>query len=222
MIITIASFKGGVGKTTTAIHLARFLAERAPTALIDGDPNRSSSLWASRGMTPPFTVVGENRLAQAARSHEHLVIDTKARPDPADLKALAEGADLLVLPCTPDPFALDALMQTVDSVRQLAADRYRILLTIVPPAPMTDGIAAREIMLRAALPLFAGEIRRTVAFQRAALLGLTVDALRNDISHVAWRDYERIGEEILAIHEQINEPTRVRHAGHSGAPSAAD
>ena len=42
MIITVASFKGGVGKTTTAVHLAAFLNESSPALLIDGDPNRSA------------------------------------------------------------------------------------------------------------------------------------------------------------------------------------
>jgi chromosome partitioning protein len=215
VILTVASFKGGVGKTTTAIHLAKFFAAQASTVLIDGDPNRSSTLWASRGQ-PAFTVAGENRLAQAARQHEHLIIDTKARPEPEDLKALAEGADLLILPCTPDPFALDAMMQTVEAIRQLAPEKFRILLTIVPPRPMPDGDTARQTMLQAGLPLFTSEIRRTVAFQRAALAGQTVDGVRSDVSHLAWRDYEQVGEEIETIYAQA-ERTRRGTPRHSEA-----
>ena len=42
MIITVAGFKGGVGKTTTAIHLACYFAQQSEkTLLVDGDPNRS-------------------------------------------------------------------------------------------------------------------------------------------------------------------------------------
>jgi chromosome partitioning protein len=48
MIITIASFKGGVAKTTTAVHLAAYLQDRSPTLLIDGDPNRSATGWSRR------------------------------------------------------------------------------------------------------------------------------------------------------------------------------
>jgi chromosome partitioning protein len=47
MIITVASFKGGVGKTTTAIHLAVYMQQKFPSFLIDGDPSSSATEWAS-------------------------------------------------------------------------------------------------------------------------------------------------------------------------------
>ena len=52
MITTVASFKGGVGKSTTAVHLAAYLHLRGPTLLIDGDPNRSVTGWSKRGASP--------------------------------------------------------------------------------------------------------------------------------------------------------------------------
>lgn len=200
MIVTVASFKGGVGKTTSAIHLAAYFSRRGSTVLVDGDPNRSSTSWASRGR-PPFKVVGEHQIAIYARQCEHLIIDTKARPEPQDLKALAEGCDFLVLPCTPDPFSLDALMMTIEALQTLGADQYRILLTIVPPRPQPDGENARRAISAARLPVFQAEVRRTVAFQRAALDGTTVDEIRNnDMAGLGWRDYERVGEEIEELY----------------------
>ena len=43
MFVTVASYKGGVGKTTTAVHLAAYFQELAPTILIDGDPTHDIS-----------------------------------------------------------------------------------------------------------------------------------------------------------------------------------
>ncbi len=196
MIITVASFKGGVGKTTTAVHLAAFLSERAPVLLIDGDPNRSASGWARRGALP-FKVVDERQAARFARDFDDIVIDTKARPGREDLEALAGGCDLLVVPTTPDALSLDALALTVDALKNLGAERYRVLLTMVPPKPSRDGGEARAMLEEAGLPLFAAGVRRLAAFQKAALLGVPVSAVKGDPRAAAgWDDYRDVGLEL--------------------------
>ena len=196
MILTIASFKGGVAKTTTAVHLATYLSKREDTLLIDGDPNRSASGWSKRGELP-FKVIDERQAAKYARSYEHIVIDTQARPELDDLEALADGCDLLVIPSTPDALSLDALMLTVDALKQLESDRYKVLLTIIPPKPSKDGQEARAMLTEAGLPLFNGGIRRFVAFQKAALAGLPVFAVNDSKASIAWSDYESVGKELI-------------------------
>ena len=197
MIITFASFKGGVGKTTSAVHFATYLNTQAPTVLIDGDPNRSASAWARHGNLP-FKVVDERQAAKNARQFEHLVFDTKARPEEEDLKALAEGCDLLIIPTTPDALALDALMLTVNALKTLGTETYRILITMVPPRPSRDGDEARLFLAEQHLPLFETNIRRLVAFQKAALAGVPVYAVAGDPrASEGWSDYRTAVEEVL-------------------------
>ena len=196
MIITVASFKGGVGKTTTAVHLATFLNEQAPALLIDGDPNRSATGWSKRGSLP-FKLVDERQAARYAKDFANIVIDTQARPSRDDLEALVGGCDLLIIPTTPDALSLDALTLTVDVLKELGTDRYRVLLTMVPPKPSRDGDEARAMLEEAGLPLFTGSIRRLSAFQKAALLGVSVLSVKGDPrAAAAWEDYRNVGTEL--------------------------
>ncbi|MEM9945409.1 MAG: ParA family protein [Cyanobacteria bacterium P01_D01_bin.36] len=200
MIITVASFKGGVGKTTTAIHLAAFLQGQAETLLVDADPNRSALSWASRGELP-FQVMDEWNAGQNVSPESNVVIDTQARPTPEDLSALAQTCDLLVLPTTPDVLALDALVLTVEYLKAISTSHYRILITSIPPRPSKAGQEVKELLQEANLPVFNQGIRRFAAFQKAALKGLPVYAVKDARAEAGWQDYENVGNEILEIME---------------------
>ena len=197
MIITVASFKGGVGKTTTAMHVAAYLNEKTPTVLIDGDPNRSATAWSKRSQGGlPFKVVDERQLAKAAREFSSMVIDTQARPTADDLRELVEGCDLLIVPATPDSLSLDALMLTVNTLESFGAERFRILLTIIPPKPNRDGDEARLVLNEAGLSLFQASIRRFHAFQKATLSGRLVHEVNDPNGRLGWEDYQAVGKEI--------------------------
>ena len=193
MVISIASYKGGVGKTTTAIHLAAYFQSLGPTLLLDGDLNRSSLRWAEPGKLP-FKIVDHRQAAMHINRYEHVVVDTQARPDEQDMKVLAGSCDLLVLPCTPDAISLQVLGDTLVALKRIGAGNYRVLLTIIPPRPNKDGEEAREYLTGVGVQVFAGGIRRLVAFQRAALDGVTVDSI--DRNNLGWSDYVNIGNQI--------------------------
>jgi len=196
MIITVASFKGGVGKTTTAIHLAAFLQTQGETLLIDADPNRSATTWANRGHLP-FEVIDEWRSPSRIRRFDYVVIDTRARPAHEDLALLTDGCDLLVLPTTPDVLALDALTLTLEYLHEVGATRYRILITVIPPKPSKDGDRVKTMLQEAKMPVFETGIRRLSAYQKAAQAGTAIYAVKDPRALDGWQDYVQTGIELL-------------------------
>jgi len=193
--ITVASFKGGVGKTTTAVHIATYLSKLSPTVLIDGDPNRSATGWAKRGELP-FPIFDEQE-AKRAGEFKHSIIDTEANPNDEDLVFLANNCDLLVLPTTPDALALDALGRTIERLRAIGRNNHVVLLTIVPPRPNRDGDEARLLLKNLKIPTFNTEIARLVAYTKASREGIPVYMVDDRRASVAWSDYVKLGKEIL-------------------------
>jgi chromosome partitioning protein len=177
------------------VHLAAYFQKDKPALLIDGDPNRSVTGWSKRG-TLPFKVVDERQAARFSRDFEHIVIDTQARPTREDLEALAGGCDLLVVPTTPDAMALEALTLMVDTLKELDAKQYRVLLTVIPPKPRKDGDAARSALEEAGLPLFQTGIREYSAFQKAANLGVPVYDVKDPKASMGWDDYRSVAMEV--------------------------
>lgn len=197
MIVTVTSYKGGVGKT--AIHLAAYLQRLAPTLLVDGDAIRSATKWSQRSGNKglPFKVVTHAQMVSHIRDYKHIIIDTEGNPTDDDFKDLASNCDLLVIPAVPESVATDGLTHTLAKLRSLGNKTHRVLLTMVPPRPRTDGQQLRDMLTSQAIPVFTAEIPRLAAFEKAAAEGVPVYSVKDDRNAArAWEAYEAAGKEI--------------------------
>src|SRR3546814_7516731 len=114
MIVAFLNQKGGVGKTTLALHLAGEWARRGQrVTVIDADPQGSALDWSqqrARERLPRlFGVVGLARdtlhreAPELARDADHIVIDGPPRVAGLMRSALL-AADLILIPVQPSPF----------------------------------------------------------------------------------------------------------------------
>lgn len=193
-IITITGYKGGVSKSTTAIHLATFLSDHGKVLLVDGDRNRTAIQWKARGDLP-FDVTDEKTALKLVGGQDFLVIDTAAQPTSEDLATLSDGCDLMILPTQPDVVSLEPMIQTAKDV---SGCEWRALITIVPPRPSKDGAQLKADLMESKIPVFEAMIRRSAGVGKAALEGKPLRDMPAR-SRLAWLDYEKLGYEVLEI-----------------------
>jgi chromosome partitioning protein len=137
--IAIVSQKGGAGKTTIAVHLATAAAAAGhAAAIIDLDPQGTAASWGDRRQAAsPEVVSGQAArlqvLIDAARDAgaDLLVIDTAPNADQTALRA-AQLADLVLVPCRPAAFDLEAIRATL-TLTQIAQKPSYVVLNAAPP-----------------------------------------------------------------------------------------
>lgn len=197
MIITVAGYKGGIGKTTTAVHLSAVLQKQGSTLLVDADENRSALSWARENKLP-FEVATEDSAPKAFMKlrPEHAVIDTKARPSAEDLEEISSGCDLMILPTTTRPMDFEALIKTVQKIQAIDTP-YKVLLTMVPPNSTRKRNEIVELLQESNIPLFDAFIQRYSFIEQLPLDGILASDSKDENASKVWTQYCKIGEEIL-------------------------
>ena len=132
--ILVASSKGGCGKTTIATHLAAHAAlDGLHTALVDADPQGSSTRWAHRRAGLDSAVLpldGTRRKAwrkQLPDDTQRVVIDAAAGAMGEDLEHYLEFADALVVPVLPSTLDIEATVPFLDSLARHPRVRKGVL-----------------------------------------------------------------------------------------------
>lgn len=124
MIIVIANSKGGVGKSTIAVHLAAWLHEQGHSVtLADCDTQQSSSEWAKEAipdvkavrLADPDEIL--DRLPTLSQQSDFVVADGPGSNTETS-RALLLRADLAIVPCKASMLEVRALAQATNVLRQ--------------------------------------------------------------------------------------------------------
>ena len=190
MIVALLNQKGGVGKTTLALHLAgRWAVEGRHVLLVDADPQGSALDWseqrAREGLGRLFGVLGLPRetlhreLPAMAADVDHVVVDGAPRVTGVARSTLL-AADLVLIPATPSPFdgwASAEMLRLLDEARVF---RPQLVARMVLNRCVARTVIARETGEELSVhepPVLSTRIGQRVIFADAARSGRLVHEL---------------------------------------------
>lgn len=177
-VIALAQQKGGVGKSTLAIHMGCEIARRGHrVAIVDLDPQGTVTKWQSRRSTPwpiviPTTVAKLSETLAGLQGNDFIVLDLPGRRGP-DVTAGLRAADLILVPARPLDIDIEASGETIATAQRLRK-RYAFVMTAAPfgGRRATDFIG---MIRQRGLPVISAIIQERFAYPDAINAGLGVN-----------------------------------------------
>lgn len=178
LTVAVISQKGGAGKTTLAIHLgAAAHAAGRPTVIVDTDPQATASRWGKwrAGRDPDvidcasYTLLPDKLAALEQAGATFAVIDT---PPAADIMAreACRAASLLLIPCRPRAFDLDAVRTTAELAKASGKPAFVVFMA-GPPRGSVLYPEAGEVVQRIGLQVAPIMLPERAAFHHSVAEG---------------------------------------------------
>lgn len=184
MKIGLLNQKGGVGKTTLAVHIADALARKEnDVLLVDADPQGSALDWAAaREGEPLFPVAGlpkpsiHKELPALAKGYDFVVIDGPPRVYDVARSAIM-ASDLVLIPVQPSPYDVWAAKDIVDLIHEAAVYRPKLKSAFVINRKIVNTALGRDVsdaLSEYPIPVLETAICQRVALTESAAQGQTV------------------------------------------------
>jgi chromosome partitioning protein len=210
-VITLATSKGGAGKSTLARSLAaHWFALGHRPALIDADPQRSlANRYDPNGRFKGVPVVAEpeervnEEIKELRTRHAPVIVDTAGFRNRTTIGALVE-TDLAIIPLKPAVEDVDAAIATYDLIEEINKTEERegrpIKVVMVLTMTLRGTVIARHVRLQlnsAGYPLLTAEMPNRVAYPEAGIDGLSPTTV--DPDGAAARDIAALVHEIMKL-----------------------
>ena len=204
MFITVCGQKGGVAKTCTSIHLASvWHSEGKKVCIVDADKNRSALAYASRGNLP-FPVFPVSSAAKASRSSGIVITDGQASSDQEELKHLAYGSDLVILPTTAKARSVELTVELANLLSNLKVN-HAVVIVKVDFRQQKAAQQAKAALENFGLYVFDTFIPLLSAFDKAEASGNAVFEAVDDLGRsdprrmTGWSAYCSIASQIPCL-----------------------
>jgi chromosome partitioning protein len=208
MIIALVNSKGGVGKSTIAVHLAVWLFDQGHSvALLDTDKQRSSSQWIGEAEEGIMTLTANTPdeclscLQALAAGHDYVIADGPAGIDEIS-RSLLLLADLAVFPMTPSILDLRSMVQATQTLRYARVINHgRPTAKIVLNKMRLRERTSRELLAMApqlGVDVTSSVLRDVQLYRDAAQQGSVVTRMRGSVG-AAPDEMSRLCDEIQAI-----------------------